>query len=74
MTLNRRQFIAGAALAGAAITSGAALLRARPAEALAQRIEQQDIDAWFELDAAELLGDDAADQARSEPPERPDPI
>ena len=29
-------------------------------EKIAQRIEQQDIDAWFELDAAELLGDDAA--------------
>jgi isoleucyl-tRNA synthetase len=29
-------------------------------ETIAQRIEQQDIDAWFELDAAELLGDDAA--------------
>jgi isoleucyl-tRNA synthetase len=29
-------------------------------ETIAQRIEQKDIDAWFELDAAELLGDDAA--------------
>ena len=29
-------------------------------EQIAQRIEQQDIDAWFELDPAELLGDDAA--------------
>jgi len=29
-------------------------------EQIAQRIEQQDIDAWFELDAAELIGDDAA--------------
>jgi isoleucyl-tRNA synthetase len=28
-------------------------------EQIAQRIEQQDIDAWFELDAAELLGDEA---------------
>jgi isoleucyl-tRNA synthetase len=28
-------------------------------EQIAQRIEQQDIDAWFELDTAELLGDDA---------------
>ena len=28
-------------------------------EKIAQRIEQQDIDAWFELEAAELLGDDA---------------
>ncbi len=28
-------------------------------EQIAQRIEQQDIDAWFELDASELLGDDA---------------
>jgi len=30
-------------------------------EKVAGRIEQQGIDAWFELDAAELLGDDAAD-------------
>ena len=29
-------------------------------EKIARRIEQKDIDAWFELDAAELLGDDAA--------------
>jgi isoleucyl-tRNA synthetase len=28
-------------------------------EQVAQRIEQQGIDAWFELDAAELLGDEA---------------
>ena len=28
-------------------------------EKIAQRIEQQDIDAWFELETAELLGDDA---------------
>ncbi len=28
-------------------------------EQVAQRIEQQGIDAWFELDAEELLGDDA---------------
>ncbi len=28
-------------------------------EQVAQRIEQQGIDAWFELDAKELLGDDA---------------
>ncbi len=28
-------------------------------EQIAQRIEQQDIDAWFELDPADLLGDDA---------------
>jgi isoleucyl-tRNA synthetase len=28
-------------------------------EQIAQRIEQQDIDAWFELDPAELIGDDA---------------
>ena len=28
-------------------------------EQVAQRIEQQDIDAWFELDPADLLGDDA---------------
>jgi isoleucyl-tRNA synthetase len=28
-------------------------------EQVAQRIEQQDIDAWFELDPSELLGDDA---------------
>ena len=30
-------------------------------EAVAQRMEQQGIDAWFELDAAELLGEEAAD-------------
>ncbi len=30
-------------------------------EAIALRIEQEGIDAWFELDASELLGDDAAD-------------
>jgi isoleucyl-tRNA synthetase len=30
-------------------------------EQAAQRIEQQDIDAWFELDPAELLGDEARD-------------
>jgi isoleucyl-tRNA synthetase len=29
-------------------------------EQVAQRIEQKGIDAWFDLDAAELLGDDAA--------------
>jgi len=29
-------------------------------EKIARRIEQKDIDAWFELDAAELLGEDAA--------------
>ncbi len=29
-------------------------------EQVAQRIEQQGIEAWFELDAAELLGDEAA--------------
>jgi isoleucyl-tRNA synthetase len=29
-------------------------------EKIAQRIEQQDIDAWFELEPSELLGDDAA--------------
>ena len=29
-------------------------------ETVAQRIEQSGIDAWFDLDAAELLGDDAA--------------
>ena len=34
-------------------------------EIIAQRNEQQDIDAWFELDAAELLGDDAADYEKS---------
>jgi isoleucyl-tRNA synthetase len=34
-------------------------------EKIAQRIEQQDIDAWFELDAAELLGDDAADYEKT---------
>ncbi len=28
-------------------------------EAVAQRIEEQGIDAWFELDASELLGDEA---------------
>ena len=28
-------------------------------EQIAQRIEQQDIDAWFELEASELLGDEA---------------
>jgi isoleucyl-tRNA synthetase len=30
-------------------------------EAVAQRVEQEGIEAWFKLDAAELLGDDAAD-------------
>lgn len=30
-------------------------------EAVAQRIEQSGIEAWFKLDAAELLGDEAAD-------------
>ena len=34
-------------------------------ETIAQRIEKQDIDAWFDLDAAELLGDDAADYEKS---------
>ena len=34
-------------------------------EQIAQRIEQQDIDAWFELDPAELLGDDAADYEKT---------
>jgi isoleucyl-tRNA synthetase len=29
-------------------------------EAVARRVEQSGIDAWFDLDAAELLGDDAA--------------
>ncbi|WP_439887509.1 isoleucine--tRNA ligase [Pseudomonas sp. MBLB4123] len=29
-------------------------------EAVAQRVEQQGIEAWFQLDAAELLGDEAA--------------
>ncbi len=29
-------------------------------EAVAQRVEQQGIEAWFKLDAAELLGDEAA--------------
>lgn len=29
-------------------------------EAVAQRVEQQGIEAWFKLDPAELLGDDAA--------------
>jgi isoleucyl-tRNA synthetase len=30
-------------------------------EQIAQRVEQQGIEAWFSLDAAELLGDDAKD-------------
>ncbi len=30
-------------------------------EAVAQRVEQSGIDAWFELDPAELLGDEAGD-------------
>jgi len=30
-------------------------------EEVAQRVEKKGIDAWFELDAAELLGDEAAD-------------
>ena len=30
-------------------------------EQVAQRVEQQGIEAWFSLDAAELLGDDAAE-------------
>ncbi len=30
-------------------------------EQVAQRVEQQGIEAWFKLDAAELLGDEAAD-------------
>jgi isoleucyl-tRNA synthetase len=34
-------------------------------EKIAQRIEQKDIDAWFELDAAELLGDDAANYEKT---------
>ncbi len=34
-------------------------------EQIAQRIEQQDIDAWFEIDAAELLGDDAGDYEKT---------
>ena len=34
-------------------------------EQIAQRIEQQDIDAWFELDPAELLGEDAADYEKT---------
>jgi len=33
---------------------------ARLIEAVAQRIEQQGVDAWFELEAGELLGADAA--------------
>ncbi|HEY8386822.1 MAG TPA: isoleucine--tRNA ligase [Porticoccaceae bacterium] len=34
---------------------------ARLIEAVAQRVEQGGIDAWFDLDPAELLGDEAAD-------------
>ncbi len=33
-------------------------------EAVAQRIEQRGIDAWFELDASELLGDEADDYVK----------
>lgn len=33
---------------------------ARLVEAVAKKVEQSGIDAWFELDAAELLGEDAA--------------
>ncbi len=29
-------------------------------EEVAQRVEKEGIEAWFKLDAAELLGDDAA--------------
>ncbi|QLF93063.1 isoleucine--tRNA ligase [Pseudomonas sp. ABC1] len=34
-------------------------------EAVAQRVEQEGIEAWFKLDAAELLGDEAADYDKS---------
>ncbi len=34
-------------------------------EQIAQRIEQQDIDAWFDLDASELLGDEADDYEKT---------
>ncbi|MBZ9540012.1 isoleucine--tRNA ligase [Modicisalibacter tunisiensis] len=34
-------------------------------EAVAQRIEAEGIDAWFRLDAAELLGDEAADYEKT---------
>ncbi|MCZ4328261.1 class I tRNA ligase family protein, partial [Brachybacterium paraconglomeratum] len=30
-------------------------------EEVAKRVEQEGIEAWFKLDAAELLGDEAAD-------------
>ncbi len=33
-------------------------------EVVAQRVEQAGIDAWFDLDAAELLGDEAADYTK----------
>ena len=33
-------------------------------EQVAQRIEEKGIDAWFELDATELLGDEAGDYAK----------
>ncbi|MBQ0752664.1 MAG: isoleucine--tRNA ligase [Gammaproteobacteria bacterium] len=33
-------------------------------EKVAQRVEEQGIDAWFELDAHELLGDDAAQYSK----------
>jgi len=34
-------------------------------EAVAQRVEQGGIDAWFDLDAAELLGDEAGDYTKT---------
>ena len=34
-------------------------------EEIAKRIEQEGIDAWFDLDPAELLGDEAADYVKS---------
>jgi isoleucyl-tRNA synthetase len=33
-------------------------------EAVAKRVEQSGIDAWFQLDPAELLGDDAQNYRR----------
>ena len=35
-------------------------------EQVAQRVEQGGVDAWFDLDAAELIGDDAADYEKLE--------
>ena len=59
---------AGDLLRGGAMTARAANALRRfldLIEEIALRVERHGIDAWFELDTAELLGDDAADYEKS---------